>query len=280
MIVVLSDLHLGLRGSPTAASLAPLLDGAAELVLNGDATEAATPAFAGAAAEALAALRAVAANAGTRLTTIAGNHDPDAGTLLERRAGGAVALTHGHAFHPAIAPWSPHAAAVGAEFARAHADLAAHAEPERTLLASQRAARLERRHDAAKQPMAELAWMAMRPWKCAEVIGFWRIFPELAVRFLESFGAAGPDTQGTPHVVACGHSHRAGAWSIRGRLVLNTGSFTFPGSPHAVLIEGEEVVLVPLVRSAGEWRYLASARRSWTIGAIARATAAASTPVA
>jgi predicted phosphodiesterase len=276
VIIVLSDLHLGLRGSPTPASLAPLLDGATELVLNGDATEAATPVFAGAAADALAGLRDVASRAGTRLTAIAGNHDPDAGTLIERRAAGAVILTHGHAFHPTIAPWSPHASAVGAEFARAHADLAAHPEPERTLLAAQQAARLERRHDAAKQPMAELAWMAMRPWKCAEVIGFWRIFPELATRFLESFGTAQP----VPRVVACGHSHRAGAWSIRGRLVLNTGSFTFPGTPHAVLLDGDEVVLVPLVRRAGEWRYLASARRSWTIGAIARATAPASTPVA
>ncbi len=276
MIVVLSDLHLGLRGSPSPASLAPLLEGATELVLNGDASEAATPPFARAAADALAGLHDVAARAGTSLTMIAGNHDPDAGTLLERRAAGAVVLTHGHAFHPAIAPWSPHAAAVGAEFARAHAELSGHAEPQRTLLASQHAARLERRHDAAKQPMAELAWMAMRPWKCTEVIGFWRIFPELAVRFLDSLGPAAP----AAHVIACGHSHRAGAWSIRGRLMLNTGSFTFPGTPHAVLVEGEEVVLVPLVRRGGEWRYLASARRSWTIGAIARATAAASTPVA
>ena len=73
--------------------------------------------------------------------------------------------------------------------------------------------------------------------------------------------------------MASGHSHRAGAWLVRGRLVLNTGSFTFPGQPHAVTIDRDEVALVPLARRGGEWRQDAAGRRAWRIDAVASATA-------
>ncbi|MBL9141630.1 MAG: hypothetical protein JNK53_07170 [Phycisphaerae bacterium] len=82
------------------------------------------------------------------------------------------------------------------------------------------------------------------------------------------------------NIVVCGHSHRAGAWWVRGCLVLNTGCFTFPGTPHAVLLEGDEVVLAPLERRNAQWRYMVEARRAWRMGAIASAAAAARTPVA
>ncbi len=275
MIVVLSDLHLGLKGAPSPASLAPLLEGAEELILNGDASETATPALRERSVALLGELAAVASAQGARLTPLAGNHDPEAGQLLALRMGDRVALTHGHAFHPTIAPWSPHADEVGAVFEREHAGAAAMPEPQRTLHAAGCAARHERARDAAKNPMSELAWTAARPWKMLEVIGFWRIFPELSARFLERC-AAGAPTGTRPCVLAAGHSHRAGAWSVRGQLILNTGSFTFPGTPHALLMEDEEVVLVPIQPQRGSWRYLASARRSWKIGDVARATAAAS----
>ena len=74
-------------------------------------------------------------------------------------------------------------------------------------------------------------------------------------------------------------SHRAGAWLVRGKLVLNTGSFTLPGQPHVVTVSDDSISLTPLTRVAGEWRQDASARRTWVIDEIARSTAAPSTPV-
>ena len=65
----------------------------------------------------------------------------------------------------------------------------------------------------------------------------------------------------------------------RGHLVLNTGSFTFPGRPHVVKVQGDEVSLAPLVRRGGEWRQDAAARRCWRISEVARESASASTPV-
>ena len=121
--------------------------------------------------------------------------------------------------------------------------------------------------------------MAMRPWSMPLVIGYWRMFPELAVRFLERSGGPAATGGARPRIVVCGHSHRAGAWFLRGHLVLNTGSFTFPGRPHVVTVHGDEVSLAPLVRRGGEWRQDAAARRCWRISEVARESASASTPV-
>ncbi|MFM8785793.1 MAG: hypothetical protein ACKOFI_11780, partial [Phycisphaerales bacterium] len=53
------------------------------------------------------------------MVRIEGNHDPGTGELHAWRAEGAVLVTHGHAFHPAIAPWVPHAGFLASAF-RAH----------------------------------------------------------------------------------------------------------------------------------------------------------------
>jgi hypothetical protein len=117
--------------------------------------------------------------------------------------------------------------------------------------------------------------MLGRPWSLPLVIGYWRIFPELSARFAELASAPGAPVR----AVVSGHSHRAGAWFVRRTLVLNTGSFTFPGQPHMATVDEGEVALVPLVRQRGEWRQDPAGRRAWRIDEIARSTAARSTPV-
>ena len=279
VILVLSDLHMGLPGAPTPASIEPLLAGAEELILNGDAAEEASPRFAARAAAMVAELGDRCGRRGVRLVRIEGNHDPDTGELHAWRAEGTVLVTHGHAFHPAIAPWVPHAAKLAEAFRAHHASLADAAEPERSL-ASARAASLAERHiEQARVPFAELMAMAMRPWTFPQVIGWWRMFPELSARFLER-AAAARRAAGHPEPVVSvsGHSHKGGAWQVRGRLVVNTGSFTFPGRPHAVTIANGEVTLAPLARRAGEWAQDAASARTWRIADVARATAARSTP--
>ena len=280
MIVVLSDLHLGLAAAPTPASLRPVLEGATEVILNGDAAESASPELRARGEDALAELRARLTSMGIACLRIEGNHDPECGETCALRAQGRVLVTHGHAFHPAIAPWSPAAADVAAEFRRAF-DAAAHLpQPHRTLVAARAAAIRERQHERAQSPMAILRGMALRPWVFPLIIGYWRIFPELATRFLEIAGtASAAEGAPTPQAIVAGHSHRPGAWLIRGKLVLNTGSFTFPGQPYAATIDDHEIALVPLIRTGGEWRQDAAGRRCWRIDDIARATASRSTPV-
>jgi predicted phosphodiesterase len=279
VILVLSDLHMGLPGAPTPSSIEPLLAGAEELILNGDAAEEASPRFAARAAAMLAELGDRCGRRGVRLVRIEGNHDPGSGELHAWRAEGAVLVTHGHAFHPAIAPWVPHARRLAEAFRAHHDSRPDMPEPERSLAAARAASLAERGIEEARAPLAELAAMAMRPWAFPQVIGWWRIFPELSARFLERAAAA---RRGAGHpeplAVVSGHSHKGGAWQVRGRLVVNTGSFTFPGRPHAATIGGGEVRLVPLVRRAGEWRQDAAAARTWRIDEVARATAARSTP--
>jgi hypothetical protein len=279
VIVVLSDLHLGLAAAPTPASLRPVLEGATEVILNGDAAESASPELSARGEDALSDLRGFVASMGAAWLRIEGNHDPGTGELLAVRAAGAVLVTHGHALHPAISPWSSHADAVAAEFRRAHLAAWDRTEPERTLVAARAAAQLERSLEQAVAPMTALRRMAMRPWSVPVVIGYWRMFPELATRFLERTAAAGDAGRGLPRIIVCGHSHRPGAWFVRGRLVLNTGSFTFPGQPHVVTVDAEEIAIAPLVRVGGEWRQDAVARRCWRIADVARATADGSTRV-
>lgn len=275
MIAILSDLHLGLAAAPDARAILPAIEGASELILNGDAAETASSTLRTAAEAALAELIDRSTRAGIACVRIEGNHDPGTGELMALRAGGAVLVTHGHAFHPSIAPWSPAADAVSARFAAAHAEGAALDEPLRTLHAARAAAFAEREHEHARSPAAVLAGMLRRPWAFPLVVGYWRIFPELSARFAELASATGAPVR----AIVSGHSHRAGAWFVRGTLVLNTGSFTFPGQPHAVLVDEAEVAIVPLVRRGGEWRQEAAGRRAWRIDAIAAATAARSTPV-
>lgn len=274
MIAILSDLHLGLHSAPRPAELVPALVGAAEVILNGDAAESASPSHARAAEDALADLGDRLAAAGSSVVRIEGNHDPGTGALHAVRAGGAVLVTHGHAFHPTIVPWSRHATKMGEAFREAYEASASSPEPERTLLAARAAAALERRHEHARAPLAALARLSGRPWTLPLVIGYWRIFPELAARFAEraapALAAAGC---AAPRIVVSGHSHRAGAWEVRGTLVLNTGSFTFPGRPHVVTVDAGTVAIAPLVRRGGEWRQDAAARRAWRIEDVASASA-------
>ena len=136
MIAILSDLHLGLPGAPTPAALLPTLDGAHEVILNGDAAESASTRLQQRAADLLAELGDALGRRGTTVVRIEGNHDPATGELHAVRAEGRVLVTHGHALHPCISPWSPHADAVAAEFRRAFESSPAAHEPMRTLLAA------------------------------------------------------------------------------------------------------------------------------------------------
>jgi len=271
--LILSDLHLG-KGPCRAALLAPLLVGIEHLVLNGDSAEIHLPGATEAAHRELDALRAACDASEVELTLIEGNHDLG---LVERRhallAGGRVFVTHGDAFDPCVAPWAPWAADARAAVAAAFASFP---EPARGSLearfAAARAAAACEWSDPqrAKRHSGALA-LCMRPRAVASVIRYWRRYPGLAADFAERHA---PQAQ----AVICGHSHRPGAWRVRGRTIFNTGHFEFPAKPHAVRIEGETVELRRILRTRRGYE-LAAAPRSRLTLATASPTAAASMPL-
>jgi predicted phosphodiesterase len=242
-IIVLSDLHLGRPdGVRRAAELDALLEPGTTLVLNGDTAELHHASYQIAAEEEWARLQEIAADRSIRLVPLSGNHDP----MLSRErmllfGDGRVLVTHGDAFHPAVAPWSESAKAMRAAWERTM-----HATPESerssadaVFQAAREAAVAEWLHNGQGASQSTIARLALRPWAFLRIVGYWLSFPRLADEFAEAHA---------PHatIVVTGHSHRPGRWRVGPRTILNTGSFSFPGRPHAVVLEGDAVALHPI----------------------------------
>ena len=255
--LIVSDLHLGQPGrSPDAGAFAPLFAGFERVVVNGDAAEVQVPELRVAAARQLERLRGVAEAAGAELVLIAGNHDA---FLTDRRRlsllGGRVLVTHGDVLHPAIAPWSSGAAEMRRDTA---ARLAAwreatvrsrDAEPDAdTLLEIARHVShgefLRLRRGEVASPLRRVLWWSVHPRRFLSVLHYWRTVPARAAAFAE---LAQPEAE----VVVIGHSHRAGVWRVGGRTVLNTGSYPWPGKPHAVVVRSGGLAFHRVVEGAG-----------------------------
>ncbi|BAM04038.1 metallophosphoesterase [Phycisphaera mikurensis] len=251
--LVISDLHLGQPGrSPDPQSFATLFRGFDRVVLNGDTAEVQVPELRARASRHLVRLQAVAEAAGAELSLIAGNHDA---FLTERRRltllGGRVLVTHGDVLHPAVAPWSGSAPALAADTRRRLAAWEAeHGKPpdaDARLEIARHVSHgefLKLRHGDVVSPLRRLLWWSIRPKRFLAVLGFWRTAPARAAAFARQAEPAA-------RVVVVGHSHRAGSWRERGCLVLDTGAFTWPGKPHAVVIEGDRLTFHAVLRRAG-----------------------------
>jgi UDP-2,3-diacylglucosamine pyrophosphatase LpxH len=242
--VVVSDLHLGRGGREVVVpALAPLMAETDELVVNGDVAEMHHPRLRDDAARAVDALRTLAHRSGTRLTLLAGNHDP---LISPRRAlaldAGRLLITHGDAVHPSLAPWSPAADLLQEAFLR---QLETYAPQERgrldaVLSASRDAASREWEISAARRTPGTLSLLC-RPAAIVRIALFWREYPGLVAAFASRHA---PDAR----TIVVGHSHWPGAWRVADRLILNTGSFGFPHRPHAVAIDPQGISLRRVVR--------------------------------
>lgn len=239
-IVILSDLHLGRRhcAARSADALRPLWDGAAHLIVNGDVAEVHHPRHWTVAARATLRLFDLCESDGVELTLLSGNHDPFITDLRHLHlAGELVFVTHGDVMHPAISPWSPASARMRA----AHEAALAALEPEQRdklesrLSATQHAAYaewndLQKLADEARH--STVMGMFIRPWALVQVIAYWRAFPHLAAEFTARHAPKA-------RFIVLGHTHRPGVWRIGDRIIINTGSFGFPGTARAVIIEDE-----------------------------------------
>lgn len=234
-IIVISDTHLGRPhcAALSARALRPLWAEATHFIVNGDVAEVHHPTHWTEAARQTLLLLDLCEADGVQLTLLSGNHDPFISDVRSLHlADDEIFITHGDVLHPAVAPWSPAAARIRAAHDAALAALPPeqHAQLESRLSVSALASHEEWR-ELEREALRSSVWrMLIRPWAIARVLWYWRQFPALAVAFADAFASEAS-------YIILGHTHRPGIWRMRGRTVINTGSFGFPGSPRAVVIE-------------------------------------------
>lgn len=259
--LILSDLHLGRPGGARSArAFEALVAQFDRVIVNGDAAELHHARFQRDAALELDLFRDLCFSRGIRLDLIAGNHDAFVSDVRSLAlADDAIYITHGDAFHPAIAPWSPYAASMRQTYVRTlNATPSGMAEDAARFAAAREASLAEWRTMGEGAHVSTLANMAVRPHRVLSVLFYWTRFPALAAGWAARFAPRA----GTMLV---GHSHRAFVKDIGGLRVVNTGSFGFPGKPHAVVLEGETARVHRIVDHAPYYHLANEPVAAWTI---------------
>ncbi len=236
--IILSDLHLGRPdGAASAASFAGIAEACDRLIVNGDCAELHHERYRKLAALELERLREVCLVRGTKLELLAGNHDPLIGPRILALARGRVLVTHGDAFHPALAPWSRAANVMHRAFTETfERERLRLGDCEARFAAARAAAEAEWRFEGAGASHSTVWRLMTRPIAVLRMLHYWTRFNTLASDFADEY---------LPHAqtIIVGHSHRAGISSVRGRTIVNTGAYSFPGKPHALLLDGEQCSL-------------------------------------
>lgn len=261
--LILSDLHLGRRrhAARSADDFRPLWRGFDRVIFNGDLAEFHHPRRRTNAAREVMRLLDLCQQDHVEAVVLSGNHDP---FISERRrlylASGEVFITHGDVFHPAIAPWSPAAPKMEEENERAFQSLRGESSSklEARLQASQHASHVEWTELEKQARRSSLRGMLLRPWSIAQVLWYWQRFPGIVARF-----AAEHDIDA--RFIVCGHTHHPGIWERGGRMIINTGSYGFPGHPLGVTLAGEKLGVWRIERGADGYRLSPEPMRSFAL---------------
>lgn len=251
-IVIISDTHLGRpkHAARSAEALRSLWCDAGHLIVNGDVAEVHHPNHRAAAARETMHLLELGERDNVQITLLSGNHDP---FLSDHRClelhGGEVFVTHGDALHPAIAPWSPSAARMRLIQREAFESLSKDGRGELTarLTAAQHAAHAEWDVLREEAMRSTITGMLLRPAAWIRVLHYWWTFPSLAARFAASCRIPA-------RFIVTGHTHHPGCWHTHGRIVMNTGSFGFPGRPRAVVIDHDAIAFMPIRDEGSSYR--------------------------
>jgi UDP-2,3-diacylglucosamine pyrophosphatase LpxH len=268
--LILSDLHLGRPGGAGHAdAFETLLSDFDRVIVNGDIAELHHAAYQADAEIELARFRDICVSRGIKLDLIAGNHDPFISDVRSiSLADGAVYVTHGDAFHPAVAPWSPFASVMRSAFeaslAAAPKDLA---EDAARFLAAREGSIAEWRMMGSGAHVSTAANMALSPRLAMSVLSYWARYPALAADWAAKFA---PQAS----TVIVGHSHRAFVRLVRGRHIVNTGAFGFPGRPHGVVVEGNTVRTHALTKRGHLFTLAAHPKAAWSIALLPQRAAA------
>ncbi len=258
VIRILSDLHYGDRASTLTKldAIAPLFEGADELVFNGDTLDTRPSRDPGANRDRRSDVESFLQRSGRPVTVLTGNHDPDISArhlveLADRR----VFVTHGDVLFEDIVPWSRDAALarrlVDSELAALPDDL--RPKLESRLIAFRRAAAaIPQRHqsepDRMKHAISYLADTLWPPGRMLRVLRAWREAPSRAAALLREHALPA-------RVFVMGHTHRLGvARTGGGIVVLNTGSFTPPGGAGVIDLRPGRIALRRVVRRRAAYR--------------------------
>lgn len=258
LIRIFSDLHFGAPSSSLThpAQLAPLLDGATAIILNGDTLDT-RPSPADAQISALRAEIDQFFRASALPTTfLTGNHDPDLSPLHHAElAEGRVCVTHGDILFEDLVPWS-HDANLARQLVAAELEKLSPTERQtltpRLSAYRRAAAAIPYRHHLNPRGLGHLLAFARDtvwpPVRIFRILRAWREVPARAEQFVRTF---------TPHArfLVMGHTHRPGAIrTASGIVVLNTGSFCPPGGCGVVDLTTDRIRLRHVARRAGEFR--------------------------
>lgn len=227
MIRILSDLHYRHPAGfvQRLEQIAPLLEGVDRVIFNGDSVEARFLAERESGQRDAEKLIAFCRAAGAEATLITGNHDPlisDSHHLDLPEYG--VFATHGDILFHGLAPWSRELPLMIAAQDRALSEAGDPCTLEPLLIAARRAALAVEHlgplphHQAKVRTLKGFVRQVWPPGRVVRMLKAWRQMPELAARFTIEHR---PEAQ----CIFFGHTHRAGVWRRRGRLIVNTGGF-------------------------------------------------------
>ena len=253
---IFSDLHFGDHSSRlrSLAEIAPLLDGAEAVWLNGDTLDTRRGPYPQRTAELRAEVAAFFRRAHDRVTFLTGNHDPDvsglhAGTL----AGGQVFVTHGDVIFDGIVPWGRDTSRIRGLLAleRERAGAAAATLEGRLAVFRRVCAGIPQRHQAEPDRWRHLVsfardtfWPPHHAWR---VLRAWQDAPGRAAELARVHRPAA-------RFMVIGHTHRPGIWRFPDGLVLiNTGSFCPPLGARIVELGAGRLTVRRIVRRRGAY---------------------------
>jgi predicted phosphodiesterase len=195
---------------------------------------------------------------GVAVTMLAGNHDPDISAARHLTLG-EILVTHGDVLHPAIAPWTPSAERIRAAHDRAVAALPdGHDLDLETMLRIFQQASRESTDFEEDASSTSILHMLLRPGAVLRVLRYWHRFARMAAAFAERHAPSA-------RFVVMGHTHRGGIWNVDGRVIINTGSFGFPGRPRAVICEGGELSVRRIRRRGDTYAFADAPIATWTL---------------
>jgi UDP-2,3-diacylglucosamine pyrophosphatase LpxH len=256
-ITIVSDLHVGHPAGriKDPQQLAPLFKDAATVVFNGDTVEMLWLCNRDKAQAQLEAIAGVCLAQGARPVFLNGNHDPVASSASHLDlAGGSILVTHGDVLFHDIAPWGREAKVLGEEHTRILAEMceSAHSDFEERLVAVKRTSLAMEMHEP-RAPRGRLPGirLALRegwpPWRAFGIVRYWVLTPRLAEEVATRFR---PEAR----FVIIGHTHRAGVWRRKERVVVNTGSFLPLSGKLAVRLEPGRLEVRKVVWAGTEWQ--------------------------
>jgi predicted phosphodiesterase len=210
--------------------LRPLLEGATQFVFNGDTLDTRPDRHPQRTAEMRRQILEFSESAGTPITFLTGNHDPD---LSRQHAmefeDGRVLVTHGDVLFDTIVPWARDAAMIRRKIITALAALpedgASGLEGRLSAFRSV-AASIPQHHQSEQDPLRYALRLAgdtvWPPNRALKILRAWQEAPGRAAAFASKH-------RPRAMFIVIGHTHRPGVWqTASGIVVVNTGSFCRP----------------------------------------------------